>query len=470
MSGKRIQGRRVAESTPEKGISLSPLVVLGLVLALVTAGALALQKPANDPAEVSADAPASRPLSRIDLLCPASVGNNADVVLGSGADTNGSDGTVAARDASSDNSHDLDVHPGQAAKSQASSEPVVVTGTGGLAPGLFGARFGTAERPAAGECNAPSGERWFVGVGAGALHDSQLVLANPDAGPAVADVSLWSSTGELIGVASRGLTIPGQRSSVLDLADLAPNREELSIRVTVSRGRVGATMSDTFTPREGDQVSDWLPSTAAPTTDLLLPGLPRTMTEPTLVLANPGDDAGQVGIKIVGRNSTFAPSGVDEIRVPAGESVTTELPASMVRLLAKEDTALRLTSTVPVVGSLRAVVAGDLVHVPTVEPVSGETAAAVPGGSDSVLVLTASSTAGRVSVRFPGTEESVTVRLRPGVTTTVPVPDQAAAAIVKGSTEYVGSVRTVTARGASLLPLRPLMLEKLIPAVRPEWP
>ncbi|KRF18794.1 hypothetical protein ASG90_02530 [Nocardioides sp. Soil797] len=471
MSGKRVQGRRVADAAPMKGAAFSPLVVFGLALALVTVGALALQKSANDPAEVSADAPASRPLTRLDLLCPAAVAGNSELVLGSGASDGAADGAVSVRDASSDNSDELDVRPGKAGSVTASTKAVMVTGTRGLAPGLFGARFGNAERPAAGECTAPASERWFAGVGAGGLHESQLVLANPDTGPAVADVSLWSSTGELIDVASRGLTIPGQRSSVLDLAELAPNRDELTLRVTVSRGRVAASMADTYTPRGGAAVSDWLPSTAPPATDLLLPGLPRSMAEPTLVLANPGEDAGQVSLKIVGKNSTFAPNNVDEIRVPAGESVTTELPASMVKLLAKEDTALRLTSTVPVVGSLRTVVAGDLVHVPAVEAASGQTAAAVPGGAGSALLLTAPTTAGRVSVTFTGADaKPVAVRLRPGVTTTVPVPEKATATIVDGRTEYVAAVRTVTAKGASLLPLRPLQLDKLIPAVRPEWP
>ncbi|QIX25944.1 hypothetical protein ncot_04515 [Nocardioides sp. JQ2195] len=471
MTGKRVQGRRVADAPRETKPSVSPLVVVGLVLGLVTVGALALQKPANDPAEVATDTPSSRPLTRLDLLCPADDDGDAEVVLGSGADGEASYGEVSVRDADSDNSKQLDVSAGGAAPVSASSKAVVVTGTRGLAPGLFGARFGSADRPAAGECVAPTGERWFVGVGGGGLHESQLVLANPDTGPAVADVSLWSSTGELIDVDSRGLTIPGQRSSVLDLAALAPNRDELSIRVTVSRGRVAASMSDTYTPRGGEQVSDWLPSTTAPATQLLLPGLPRRMTEPTLVLANPGEDAGQVGIKVVGRDSTFAPSGVDEIKVPAGQSVTTELPASLVRLLAQEDTALQLTSSVPVVGSLRAVVAGDLVHIPAVEPSSGDAAAAAPGGPGSVLVLTAGSAAGPVKVDFPGTDaEPVAVRLRPGVTTTVPVPEKATAAVVHGSTDYVGSLRTITANGASLLPLRPLQLETLIPAVRPDWP
>lgn len=469
MTGKRVQGRRVADR-PAKRAGVRPLLLVGLVAVLVSVGALALQKPANDPSDVPDDAAATRDLTRLDLLCPAGVPGGPQLVLGSGSPAPGS-GAVSLRDASSDKSGDVDLAPGTAEPVPAPGKPVVVTGTGAMAPGLFGARFGGAERPAAGECSAPTGEQWFVGVGAGGVHQSQLVLANPDTGPAVADVSLWSPTGELIDVASRGLTIPGRKSSVLDLAELAPNRDELAVRVSVSRGRVAASMADTYTPRDGEQVSDWLPATAAPSIELVMPGLPREMTESTLVLANTGDDEGRVSLKVVGKDSTFTPADVDEIRVPAGQSVTTELPDGLVEQLAKEDTALKLTSTVPVVGSLRAVVAGDLVHVPALEPASGRSGAAVPGGPDSVVVLAAGPTAGRVKVTFPGADgEPVGVRLRPGTTVTVDVPTGARAVLVNGKRSYVGAVRTVTAKGASLLPLRPLMLDQLIPAVRPEWP
>lgn len=469
MSGKRAQGRRVADSSTKRA-GFSPLLAVGLVAVLVSVGALALQKPANDPSDVADDAAATRALTRLDLLCPAGVAGGPQLLLGSGASGKGS-GEVSVRAADAGKASQVDLAPGDATSVAAPGKPVMVTGTGALAPGLFGARFGGADRPAAGECATPTGERWFVGVGAGGVHHSQLVLANPDTGPAVADVSLWSPTGELIDVSSRGLTIPGQSSSVLDLDELSPNRDELAVRVTVSRGRVAASMSDSYTPRDGQQVDDWLPATAAPAEELVMPGLPRTMTEPTLVLANSGADEGRVSLEIVGKNSTFAPSDVDEIRVPAGQSVTTELPASLVKQLAKEDTALKLTSTVPVVGSLRAVVAGDLVHVPAVQPAAGRSAAAVPGGPDSVVVLAAGPSAGRVKVSFPGSDAKPTaVRLLPGTTVSVPVPKGARAAVVRGKREYVGAVRTVNGKGASLLPLRPLLLDQLIPAVRPDWP
>ena len=41
----------------------------------------------------------------------------------------------------------------------------------------------------------PAAVRWFTGVGAGASHRSVLELTNPDAGTAVADVTVLGRAG-----------------------------------------------------------------------------------------------------------------------------------------------------------------------------------------------------------------------------------------------------------------------------------
>ena len=113
------------------------------------------------------------------------------------------------------------------------------------------------------------------------------------------------------------------------------------------------------------------------------------------MLANPGDTGGRVEVKITGRQSTFAPAGLKPIEVPAGQEVVTDLTDQLLRQLAKEDTALQLTSTVPVTASMRGVVGGDLVQLPAVRRRSGQIAAMVaPSGDQSVLLTTTPVAAG----------------------------------------------------------------------------
>jgi hypothetical protein len=318
---------------------------------------------------------------------------------------------------------------------------------------------------------APIGERWFVGVGAGGDHTSQLQLVNPDVGPAVADVSLWSLDGPLDEVQSRGLTIAGGGSTLLDLEKIAPHRRDLAMRVTVSRGRLAATVSDSYTFTGVDAARDWMPTTASPATSLLLPGLVRSADERTLVLVNPGEDEGRVTLQVVGAKSTFTPTALKEIRVPAGRVVETDLTRSLSRALAREDASLLVTSTVPVAAGMHSVVDGDLVHNVALPPTAGTSSAMVPARGDNTLVVSASGSSGGVTIDFMGpTGKTRRIGVQTGTSRAVRIPAGTVAVLVTSDVTFSAVVRTVSGGGASLLPLRPLVTEQLIPAVRPAWP
>lgn len=464
MSGT--SGRRVAERE-QRSWRPDPMLAVGVVAVLLTGLALFLHAPASDPAEPEPTPPTSRPLVDATLVCPPSMPGSPPLALASGREQ-GDDGSLEVR--IGDEERDVDLAP---------SSVTTVPGTGtavlhardDLAPGLLGARFGSSRMPAAGECVTPAGERWFVGVGAGGLHQSTLHLVNPDAGPAVADVRIWSTTGPLDEVESRGLTVPGGGSSELDLTELVPEREELALQVRVSRGRIAARVEDSYEPAEGDASRDWLAWARPPAEAQLVPGVPRKADENTLVLVNPGESAGRVTVRVVGKDGEFTPRGLSDIEVPAGSVAVEDLTEVLQGATAGEDVSLRLTSTVPVAATLRSVVEQDLVHLPAVPPVTGPSGALVPKAGKRSVVLTAPTSATRVALRFPGADGKDTrVRLKPGTTTVVPVPAAARAVLVSGSGEYVGTLRRTTPAGASATPLRQLELEELVPAVRPDWP
>ncbi|MBD8868732.1 DUF5719 family protein [Nocardioides donggukensis] len=474
-------GRRVAAGPARR---FSPALVVGLAAVLIAALALAVQAPAAPPVEEPVRAPGSEPLDSLSLACPAAAeGSTAPITLGSGADSSevgDEGGGLSLRPAdggADDDPLEVDLVPRELRLVPGPEVPgaVVATGVDGLAPGLFGARFGGPSRTAAGECVVPESERWFAGAGAGGRHTSRLRLVNPDAGPAVADVTLWSTEGELTRVASRGLTVPGRDSTVIDLEEISPQRNELAMRVQVVRGRLAATVDDEYAADGGEASADWLAATAEPAESLLLPGLPRQAEEHTLTLLNPGTTEGRVSLQVVGRESTFAPAGTEEIRVPAGRVVVTDLSRPLAQALGGEDAALRVDGTVPVAAGLRSVVAGDLLHLPAVPLAAGSSAALVPPTGSRTLVLSGAPAAGRADVSFLGAGGAGEVgtkrlRLRPGVTTSVPLPREARAVLVDTEVPHAGAVRTVTGGGGSVLPLRSLVLEQLVPQVTPQWP
>ncbi|RYP83695.1 hypothetical protein EKO23_18230 [Nocardioides guangzhouensis] len=460
-------GRRIAESDTG-GRRFGPLVVAGLVAILVTMGALALQAPAAEQIPPPPEAPARTPLTVADLACPSA--DSSSVTIGSDSQQDG-EGSVGVSTGGSD-PEPVELSAGEATRARASGDPVVVRGEGALAPGLFASRYAGAGR-AAGECPAPTGSTWFVGVGSSGVHDSRLQLTNPDAGPAVADLSLWSTDGPMEEVRSRGLTVPGGDTTTIDLSDLAPHPRELAMQVTVSRGRVAASVLDGYAIPGQKPTEDWLTASAEPATKLAVPGLSKEADERTLVLANPGDTGGRVKLRVTGKQSTFAPAGLEPIEVPAGQVVVTDLTDQLAGALNGEDTALELTSTVPVTGTLRDVVDSDLVQLPAVAPASGRTATTAPEKGERTLMLTTGAEkGGAFEVTFVGATKGGDWRgrLKPGTTTVVEVPDGTIAVLADGPAPYVGGVRTRSGDGSSFLPLRTLTYDRILPKVAPALP
>ena len=463
-------GRRVADTSTD-GRRFGPLVIAGVVAILVTAGALALQAPAAEQIEPAKEAPARTPLTVADLACPASASSS--VTIGSDSRQEG-DGEVSVRASGKDKSEPVTLSPGDATRVDASEDPVVVHGEGSLAPGLFASRYAALGREA-GECPAPTGSTWFVGVGTSGVHDSKLQLTNPDSGPAVADLALWSTDGPMDEVQSRGLTVPGGGSTTIDLSNLAPHPRELAMQLTVSRGRVAATVLDTYNYPGEKPAQDWLTAAGEPAASLTIPGLTRDADERTLVLANPGEAGGRVKIRVTGKRTTFAPAGLKPIEVPPGEVVITDLTRQLADAVSNDDAALELTSTVPITGSLRNVVDSDLLQLPAVNATSGRTATTAPEKGERKLMLTTTADkGGAFEVTFVGADKAKDAewrgRLKPGTTTVVPVPDGTVAVLADGPAPYVGGVQTSGGGGVSFLPLRELVYDRILPEVTPALP
>lgn len=460
-SGARgLPGRRAA--LPSGG-RLRPATAIAVATPLITLVALVAQAPADTQADVVVRPAAEQPLTSSDLLCPSS--DKGPVRIASAADA-GATGEVTTRVASGARAP-LALGPG-AVVSLETPDGLLVHGEDDMAAGLFGARVGTG-RPAAWECTAPGGVRWFVGAGSGASHLSTLVLANPDGGPAVADVTVWSIDGQLQQIQSRGLTIAGGAVSTLALESLAPDAHELAVRVVASRGRLSASMRDEHAPVGEKLRSDGLAAGAAPARVQVMPGLTRKAGSRVLTLVNPGRDEARVHVTIAGARSTFAPTTIDEIVVPAGRVVTADLTAALADLTGAEDVGLVLTSTEPVAAGLRSRVAGDLVHNPALSLLAGPAAAIVPAQGQAVLALTAGAEDARVTVRWDAGPES-SVDLTAGTSLLVAAPAGATRVQIDASAPVAALARAQSAQGVAVLPLRRLVTRLLVPSVRPEWP
>src|SRR3546814_19923991 len=98
---------------------------------------------------------------------------------------------------------------------------------------------------------------------------------------------MWTTTGEVAAPTVRGVTVPGGESVEIDLAGVAPTREEITLRVSVTRGRSASTMSDSYTPRGGARRPDSLPASPAPAQPQWIHGTAPNHPEPLHVCAHP---------------------------------------------------------------------------------------------------------------------------------------------------------------------------------------
>lgn len=455
--------RRVAEPRER---SISSTTLLAMVVPVLTVGALALVDPT--PTEDPGRDPVSAPLTRAGVVCPPAPSGSEEVAVQvAGADPGTADpasgGTLRVR-----GSDDVLDAASRRVITLRDGGQVVLQGEGGAAPGLVAARLGAG---AGVECLAPAAELWFTGVGAGAERRSELTLVNPDGGPAVADITVLGEDGPVEVPALRGLTVLGGRAVSLDLADVVPRRDELTLQVKVTRGRLAANVLDRYAELgAGTSTADWLAGRRAPaTTDYLL-GLGGGPASRQLVVANPGPDEARVGIRVVSPRSEFAPAGLEELVVPPGSTTVADLGRTLGGSAGQGAVGLRLDSDQPVTAALRSVTGDDLSWTVGAEPVVQRAATPLPTGPKR-LVMAGASRVTEVTVvlrdaagREVGTER---VGLAPGEAARTALPAQSRSLELRLDGVPVHAALETGPPGLAVRPLHELTVTREVPAVRP---
>ena len=222
-------------------------------------------------------------------------------------------------------------------------------GQGSGAVGFFGqiARKAAGGGLVVGSCPATLDDSWFLGVGSGGKHLSTLVLSNLSSAPAVADVSFWGPEGRIDAVDADGIVVDPFTVRRVDLRDLAAGEAELAVRVERRRGSLAvATLDASTAVFRGSEALD---PTNAPRREQVVAGAPAGSGIRTLLLLNPGSSTARVGVQVLGAKGTFAPKGLESVKVDAGRFIAVPVPKSV----GSGGAALRLRSDQPVSASMR---------------------------------------------------------------------------------------------------------------------
>jgi len=449
---------------------LDPTLVLAVLLPLLAAGAfVGLDPTAAQPRPVG---PATTDLTSSSVVCPPSIGGH-DTVGAATAAGEGVSGTLSASPVGRARVRSVEVASGSVGWVHAGSKPLVITGAGAVAPGLVAGRSSTKPLTAL-DCPVAGTNLWFAAAGSGPSHDSVVRLVNPNDGPAVVDLSVLGTHGPVPADALAGMAVPGHSTQTVDLGTVIPQPGPLALHAVVQRGQLAVAVEDERRPLVDNKVvGEWLASSAPPQRKTTVLGLPPH-GEHTLVVANSSHRQISATLKLVTTRSTVSPSGAPTLDIPPNGVASVSLDHLLSSSAAKGAIGVEVDAGGPVVASIRTEVPGDLALSPAGLEVSDATAAVVPPGPKQ-LVLAGASGIGAVTVTSIGAQGKTLATKRVSLTSDagaqLDLPDKTVLVqVAPERATLLASILVTTSTGDAVVPLRPLVRNGLVPAVRPALP
>jgi hypothetical protein len=466
--GKRMRSPEVVRRSRTPRFDLT--TVLAVVIPLVTVGLLALVR--IPPVHDTDQPPSLTKLTNALVVCPSGRPGSTDAAVSTASGASG-DLTVLA----GGKEQSVPVTTG-ATSPVDSQDALVVRGTDALAPGLVGLRSGSAPLGAL-ACTVPSPEQWFTGVGARADHDSVIELVNPDAGAAVADITLLGahllSTGRL-----RGILIPGHKTITIDLGTVIPRKTLFTAHVVVSRGRLAVDVLDSLTDLVSHRTArEWMPRQLAPAATNQLLGLPQGAGQRTLQLANPSDNVVRAQVKVITADTSFTPNGLAPVSVPPGATVRVPLNAELDKALRDGALGVSVVAEEPLTASLVTTLDKDRVITVPAADVSAEAATLLPVATGPAakqnpvtarLLLTADAAGSARVTAYDASGKRVlrkTVSSQRGHTVDLELPRGSAFVHVEPRGTPVRGAVLLTGDGATVIPLTELLTQGLVPQISP---
>ena len=359
----------------------------------------------------------------------------------------------------------------------------VIQATGAMARGLEAEQVSDSGR-AAERCAGPGTDFWFAGPGVFTAPHIRVFLMNVSAQPADVTVQAFTDAGPLQGSADTGVAVAPHSMVTQSLGKMLHGTRMVALQVRTSVGQVVAAVRETRSGHAGA----WLPVSAAPSTRIVIPGMPAARGTRQLFLAVPGTSDAHITLNAITAKGSYRPTGGAGLDIPGGSVAQVSLAS-----LSGVYGALVVSSTVPVTASLM-VPGGQqgspgafTAAAPAIQE-QGLVAANVTGkGAASSLVLSAPWRGARVRLTEIGTGSGhgqaapgsvLVIRAHRSVVQQLPTPDgsrhgSAFAVVVTplpgSGPVYAGRVITTSGQGGaveSILPVPSALTVVRLPPVQ----
>lgn len=444
--GAAIVGVRVVAGT----------VGLGVALAAI-AGATFLPLPVLEPTPPSVTV-TPVPTAQ-ELVCPGALLRLGDEI-GQAATTSSPIGAPSVRyDATSGTVSPSPFEQSDAATGGTSSAPLLISSPAGgsadegvLVSGAQSQLAATGEFGglAATDCAGVSTETWLVGGATSVGRTTLVTLANPSDTISTVSLAIAAETGKVSAPGATGIVVQPHGQRVLSLAGFAPDVESPVVHVVSRGGQIVANLQQATVRGLEPGGVDIVGRAAVPSTDQVIPGIVVANADTLasrLGEASFGDLATVVRVFVPGDEETNAQvSVVNDDGTPTGASFSVELdPGSVQDLpidgLVDGTYAVRVSTSHPVVASVRVSTVGASVLDATATPVGGPSDFAWLSGVErldgSALVTVAPGPQPRLHLFNPGEEEtevSLTSSTGEDQSVTVPAGGSAQVAVEPGAT------------------------------------
>jgi hypothetical protein len=193
-------------------------------------------------------------------------------------------------------------------------------------------------------CDAPGTDFWFAGPGVFTAPRIDLYLTNP--GDQAADVSVqgFTDAGPLVGSTDTGISVAPHTMVVQSLAKMLHGARAMALHVRTSVGQVVAAVEEST---GSAHASAWLPASASPANQVVLPGLPPTAGTRQLFVTVPGTQDAHITLRAITTKGTYEPTGGSGLDIPGGSVAELSLPS-----LSAIPGAIEVSSTAPVTAAM----------------------------------------------------------------------------------------------------------------------
>ena len=218
-----------------------------------------------------------------------------------------------------------------------------VTASGAMAQGIE-AEVANSSGQASVRCGEPGSAAWFVGPGqqSGAAR-IQLDLMNVDSLAATVDLNVITEGGAVQSGNDTGITVPAHQLVTESLSAQAGGSSVVAVEVRTTAGRIAADVSVS----SSHGTASWLPAATAPSTKLVIPGVPPSGTQASLFLVVPGSGDARVNVAALTTQGRLQPFGSQSIDLPAESASDVQLTP-----LGGSAAGLVVTSNVPVTAAV----------------------------------------------------------------------------------------------------------------------